>query len=51
MGVAVVGRREEVSEETRSRLEALTDDDDSGSDEDVGGSHIDKRVSTACMLE
>lgn len=47
MGVTVVGRREEVSEETKSRLEALSDDEDeSGSedDDDGQGSHVDKRI-------
>ena len=44
MGVSVVGRREDVSEETRSRLQALTDDDDSDDDDDGSGSHRDKRV-------
>ena len=40
MGVSVVGRRQSVSEETLSRLEALTDDED----EDEDDERRDKRV-------
>ena len=44
MGVSVVGRREKVSEETLSRLEALDDDDDEDEDDDDEDGRQDKRV-------
>ena len=48
MGLTVVGRREDVSEETLSRLEALTDDEDE--DDNLGDDERrDKRVSSHCL--
>jgi len=47
MGVSVVGRRQSVSEETLSRLEALTDDEDEDEDDERRDKRLKSESSTS----